>query len=308
MTAAAHRPIARLTAADLGERHAPEGADVVYLSRGMDWNRHIARWITSMRAAGLRTQTIDLRTYQLERAAREVAVPIALVTVEDLERWLGSQDWSRATLRSYRAGLRRFFAWAHRAGVVDVDPAHELPAPRPTLPNPHPTPESVLRDALAAADDDERLMVRLAAEAGLRRGEVALVNLRDVVDDLVGYSLVVHGKGGKERTVPLTDSLARDIMRHIRERDDGWCGGWLFPGQIDGHMSARWIGKRVSRLMPDGWAMHSLRHRFGTRAHAVDGNLLAVQQLLGHASPATTQVYVLVPDTARRRLVEAVAC
>lgn len=272
----------------------------------MDWTPHITRWALSMRAAGLSTETIKLRAYHLSRAAREVGVPIATVTSLDLEAWLGSQTWSRSTLRSVRSSLRRFFAWAQRAGTVDVDPAHELPAPRPVAPRPHPTPESIWRDALARADDDERLMIRLAAEAGLRRGEVARVHERDVVEDLVGYSLVVHGKGDKQRIVPLSDSLARAILRHIHERGPGG-SRWLLPGQVDGHMSARWVGTRVGRLLPETWSMHSLRHRFGTATYAVDGDLLAVQQLLGHSSPATTQVYVQVPDAARRRLVNAVA-
>lgn len=301
-----HSAVARLSAHRTAEGPGDGGADVVYLSRGMDWTPHITRWTLSMRAAGLSAETIKLRTYHLERAAREVGVAIAAVTALDLEAWLGSQGWSRSTLRSFRSSLRRFFAWAQRAGVVDIDPAHELPAPRPVLPRPHPTPEIIWRDALTRADDDERLMIRLAAEAGLRRGEVARVHERDVIEDLVGYSLIVHGKGDKERTVPLSDSLARAVLRRIRERGRD-SSRWLFPGQVDGHISARWVGKRVSRLLPEGWSMHSLRHRFGTAAYAVDGDLLAVQQLLGHASPATTQVYVQVPDAARRRLVEAVA-
>ncbi|MDQ2740537.1 MAG: site-specific integrase, partial [Actinomycetota bacterium] len=58
---------------------------------------------------------------------------------------------------------------------------------------------------------------------------------------------------------------------------------------------------------PDQWTMHSLRHRFASRAYAVDRDVLTVQDLLGHASPATTQRYVQLPDDAKRRLIEAVA-
>nr|WP_232848073.1 tyrosine-type recombinase/integrase [Occultella kanbiaonis] len=59
--------------------------------------------------------------------------------------------------------------------------------------------------------------------------------------------------------------------------------------------------------MPDGVSTHTLRHRFATRAHAVERDLLSVQQLLGHASPSTTQRYVLVQPDALRRTVLAIA-
>jgi integrase len=83
--------------------------------------------------------------------------------------------------------------------------------------------------------------------------------------------------------------------------------GYLFPGQIGGHVSAAHVGKLVSGLLPDRWTTHTLRHRFATRAYAIDHDLFTVQELLGHASADTTRRYVLVPDDAKRRLVAAVA-
>lgn len=253
-----------------------------------------------MRAAGKREQTVALRVYQLRRCARQVGRPPDAVTLDDLTSWLGGQAWSRATLRSYRAAVRSFYAWAVSTGRMTASPALGLDSPGVTAPDPHPTPERDYRLALMRADERERLMVRLAADLGLRRGEVAQVHARDVVEDLLGFSLVVHGKGGKVRTVPMPDDLARACLRRAE-------GGWLFPGDDGGHLSARWVGKLVSRLLPEGWAMHSLRHRFATRVYAIDQDLLSTQQLLGHSSPVTTQAYVKVADTARRRLVLAVA-
>lgn len=81
-------------------------------------------------------------------------------------------------------------------------------------------PRQVYSAALAKADETETLMLRLAAECGLRRGEIAGVNSRDVMDDLLGKSLIVRGKGDKQRIVPLPDDLAEAIES---------CGGWLFP-------------------------------------------------------------------------------
>jgi integrase/recombinase XerC len=79
-------------------------------------------------------------------------------------------------------------------------------------------------------------------------------------------------------------------------------GGFLFPGRFAGHVHPATVQKQVKRA--SGTAPHALRHRFATRAYAGTRDLFAVQQLLGHASPETTQVYVAVAGDA---LVAAVA-
>ncbi|WP_196332725.1 tyrosine-type recombinase/integrase [Trueperella pyogenes] len=145
-------------------------------------------------------------------------------------------------------------------------------------------------------------MIRLGVEAGMRRGEVCKVHARDLVEDLGGRSLIVTGKGGKTRIIPLEDSLAAAIERRGIET-----GGFLFPGAIDGHISPAWLGKRISRLMPEGVTMHSLRHRFATRVYDATGDLLATQQLLGHSSPSVTQTYVQVDRRRLRKAVKAAA-
>lgn len=253
-----------------------------------------------MRATGRSEQTIYLRTYQIGRMGRQLEVPPCEVTLDHLTAWLGSHGWSRSTLRSYRTAVRTFYAWAVATGRAPANPALLLESPGATAPSPHPTPEHTYRLALAGADSRERLMVRLAAELGLRRGEVCKVHARDVIEDLLGFTLVVRGKGDKVRDVPMPDDLARAVLRQAD-------GGHLFPGGDHGHLSARWVGKLVSRLLPEGWAMHSLRHRFATRVYSIDRDVFATQQLLGHSSPATTQAYVKVEDEQRRRLVMAAA-
>lgn len=143
-------------------------------------------------------------------------------------------------------------------------------------------------------------MLRLAAELGLRRGEVARCRREDLERDLAGWTLAIRGKGERFRRLPLSDGLAAAIRTHAD-------AGWLFPGQVDGHLSPHYVGKLVARALPDGWAMHSLRHRFATLAYSEDRDMFTVQELLGHASPVTTRLYVQVPADALRRTVEAVA-
>lgn len=269
----------------------------------MTWDKLIAGYLAHLRAARKSSETITLRRLQLQRIAHDLAgTPPGRVTTEDLAAWLGEREWAKATARSHRAALRGVFGWAVEAGKLRADPARRLPPVGVTPPAPRPTPEAMLRAALAKAGPRERLMVRLGAEIGLRRGEICRVHVRDLESDLLGESLRVHGKGDRVRLVPVTSSLARAI------RDAGEAGGgWCFPGQIDGHLSAPYVGKVMSRLFPVGWTAHKLRHRFASAAYAVDHDLVTVQQLLGHASLATTQAYVAAPSAAKRRLVEAVA-
>ena len=264
------------------------------------WAVAIAAWLVALRAAGRPETTVQLRAYQLRRlaAAMMPAGPWE-VTGAELVAWVGGRDWSRETLRSWRSALRGFYRWAHGAGFVDVDPALTLLSVEPRPPAPRPAPEQAYRHALARADARVRLMLRLAAELGLRRGEVSRVHADDLERDLIGWTLRVKGKGDRTRRLPVTEGLAAAV----RERA---AGGFVFPGKDHGHLSAPHVGKLVSRALPAAWAMHSLRHRFATMAYSVDRDLFTVQSLLGHASPVTTRLYVQLPDASMRDTVTAV--
>lgn len=252
-----------------------------------------------MRAVGRAPSTVELRTYHVERVLRELDVGPWDLSAERLAEWLGSRPWSAETRRAYRASLTGFYRWARRAGLRDDDPTSELLPVKLTRALPRPTPDDAYRLAIACSTRRERLMLELAAHCGLRRGEIARVRPGDVVSDLDGWSLIVTGKGGHLRLVPLTDELASSIARAP--------GEWLFPSQRGEHLTAHYVGKLVSALLPAGWTCHTLRHRCATRAYAADRDLRAVQELLGHARPETTARYTQVPAGAVRAAVAAAA-
>jgi integrase/recombinase XerC len=81
--------------------------------------------------------------------------------------------------------------------------------------------------------------------------------------------------------------------------------GWLFPTASDGHLSVHYVGELVDAVLPDGWSMHTLRHRFASRAYRGTRNLRAVQMLLGHESIATTERYTAVDDNEMRAAMTA---
>ena len=256
-------------------------------------------FLASLRAAGLSRETVQLRRYHLQRVENELG-PLPSLTTSEIVSFLATDGWSREYRRSMRASLTKFYAWAYGQGLIGEDPARDLPRVQPTPPRPRPTPAGALESALARASDRVRLMILLASEAGLRRAEVCKVHERDLVEDLIGVSLLVHGKGGKQRLVPLSDSLTREIRGSFDS------SGWLFPNGLGSHLTAAHVGKLVSAELPEGITMHTLRHRFATRVYAASRDILATQQLLGHSSPATTQAYVAI-DVARLRDVVTMA-
>ncbi|XCB29650.1 tyrosine-type recombinase/integrase [Arcanobacterium hippocoleae] len=222
-------------------------------------------------------------------------------TTADLEKYIGRVELSREYKRSLRSTLRGWYSWLYAKGIRKDNPAETLLKIKPKPPLPHPCPDIPYYMALKSAPERERLMLRLAAEAGLRRGEVCRIHSRDIVEDLTGLSLIVHGKGDKERIIPLSAHLGTSVKYWARGKE------YLFPGNDDGHLSAAYVGKRISNLLPEGVSMHSLRHRFATRVHNATGDLLLTQKLLGHSSPSTTQLYVAIEQNRLREAVNAVA-
>ena len=111
--------------------------------------------------------------------------------------------------------------------------------------------------------------------------------------------MIVHGKGGKARTVPMPPGLVAAV--------EARGPGWTFPGDDAGHVSPEWLGRLVTRALPPGVTMHALRHRFATRAYERTGDLVSVQRILGHESPHTTLRYLAIADEASRAVVEAAA-
>lgn len=264
-----------------------------------EWIRIIELYLTAQLVLGSPLTTLTTRRQHLEHLARRVTTPPAETTGETLVAYVESQQWARETKRGRRTTLLSFFGWAVEAGHLPSNPALMLPRVKPGSPNPMPAPDRVYREALIKASARERLMLQLAAEMGLRRAEVARVHTSDLFEDLVGWSLVVHGKGDKDRVVPASPRIVTALR--------AMPAGYVFPGDDDGHLSPRWVGKLVTNLLEGNWTMHKLRHRFATMAYGIDRDAFTVQELLGHASPATTRLYVKVPNEALRRTVLAVA-
>lgn len=278
------------------------------------WIEAINDWTNWMIAAGTSIRTIELRRYQMRRLAEaNLRRSPWRITTEQLVAWMSSQHWSQETRRSYRATLRAFYSWAEQSRRTRRNPAFSLPAVHAPHTVPRPTPDEVIARALESCSDRDRLILSFAAYAGLRRAEISSLRW----DDITVEGVRVHGKGNKIRIVPIHPQLQRQILAEKLRRNKGSSGTgyrytagldgpWLFPGQCAGHMSPAAIGKAAVKVLGPGWGAHSLRHRFATRVYAGTHDLLAVQELLGHAKPETSRRYTQLSDGALTDAVNAI--
>ncbi|WP_197420223.1 tyrosine-type recombinase/integrase [Mycobacterium sp. NAZ190054] len=269
------------------------------------WEHAVQQWLAWLKLGGAPKTTLRLRRGHVRSIARQSGTQhpreLSLALIIDVCQ---KQTWSNEHRKGVRRSLISFFDWCVDNGVTLANPAEGLPRVPGDKPRPRPVPDDIWMELLTTSPPRTRMMARLAGEVGMRRAEVAVCRREDLLRDIDGWSLLVHGKGGKQRVVPVTDNLAMAIRDYCPH-------GYLFPGQVvehgipGGHMSADAVGRLLSRLMPEGWSMHKLRHRYASRGLAGTGNLIAVRDALGHASVATTQIYTASAPSAVRAVSEA---
>lgn len=284
-----------------GDREPVEKTSMVH-EISSAWRTSIVAWLAFLELRGLAQATLKVRGEHLRFiAARVRAVSPAELTTDDLLAVMSGRRWSASYRKMIRESLRSFCVWALSTGVVTTDVSTCLPPVKPPTPRPRPATDAVWSAVLGCGDSRVVLMARLAGEAGLRRAEVAGLHTDDlIVDADGGWSLIVRGKGNKQRVVPINDDLASVLQQ--------CASGWVFVSRKGGgSLTPQEVGQMVSRAMGPGWSMHKLRHRYATRGYAGTGNLRAVQEALGHASVATTQRYTAVSSRDVRAVTNAAA-
>jgi len=275
-----------------------------------------ARYLGAERGLSVHTQRAyagDLRNL-MDYAGDHGITDLSDLRLTDLRSWLAHQSeggTARSTLARRAASARSFLRWATRTGVIDADPSLRLVAPQrvKTLPGVLRQDEisAVLDVAAVAADDQDaihlrdRAILELLYASGIRVGE--LVGL-DVDDVTFGSNLVrVMGKGAKERTVPFGAPAATALQGWLQlgraQVASARSGPALFLGRRGGRVDPRQVRSAVHQMLrhvPDAPDVgpHGLRHSAATHLLEGGADLRAVQEMLGHASLATTQIYTHV--------------
>jgi integrase/recombinase XerC len=263
-----------------------------------------------------------------ERIANEVAgggpplrarpVAIGAWTREGLERAqrelyrTGHAATSTARALAAWRGFERFLL---RRARLTASPARALPSPRKPKRLPRTLPRLDLNEALdrlAAADDPmaprDAALLEMAYSAGLRLSELVGLDRGDL--DRTGMLLRVRGKGRRERIAPLGARALAALDRYLAAdgRAQGGRGEPLFAGRA-GRLSGRTVQRIVTRRLAQtaaglGVTPHALRHSFASHLLDAGADLRAIQELLGHRSLASTQIYTHV---SRARLQQAYA-
>jgi integrase/recombinase XerC len=283
-------------------------AYVEHLSRNRDLSAHTVR--------AYRGDLLDLFIH-LQRLGVE---DLSGLTVRSLRSWLANQQTrgrARGTLQRRTAAVRVFGRWAVQTGRLDHDPAAALRSPRRvrTLP---PTLESadaaaMLSQALAVAAEGgtptavrDVAMLELLYATGIRVSELCGLDLGDLDDSR--QTLRVLGKGNKQRTVPYGVPAARALEAWLAVRAEvaaPEAGVAVFVGDRGNRIDQRVVRRIVHRALrvvdgaPD-LGPHGLRHAMATHLLEGGADLRSVQELLGHASLATTQIYTHVSDARLR--------
>ena len=275
-----------------------------------------AQYLSAERAVSphtLRGYLGDVRSL-LSHAASEGAVRLQDLELGTLRRWLGAQSQegaARSTLARRSAAVRVFTAWAMAEERITTDPALRLKAPKREQSLPGVLQAGQLTRLLSTLEEAaaegaplalrNRAIVELLYATGVRVGELAGLDVDDLDPDR--RTLRVIGKGNKERTVPygVPAALAVDDWlrrgRPLVARDNS--GPALFLGVRGGRVDQRQVRAMVNDLFAglgdtSASGPHALRHSAAT--HLLDGgaDLRAVQEILGHSSLATTQIYTHV--------------
>ena len=220
----------------------------------------------------------------------------------------------RATVARKAAALRRFYAFLHDEGLRGDDPSNALPRPGAERPLPkildHKAIEALFREIDRLKEEGGTAALRMAAlvellyGSGLRATELVSLPRNAVSPDKP--FLILRGKGGRERLVPISDRARAAVAEWaaLVPRD----ALYLFPSGKS-HLSRVRLYQLVKELAaaagipPDRISPHVLRHAFATHLLEGGADLRAVQMLLGHADIATTQIYTHVDS---RRLIELV--
>lgn len=284
----------------------------------MDDAALIDRFLEMMAAeAGCARNTLLAYRTDLVAASSVLSGRLAGATVADLQRLAGAwDDFSSATIARKSASLRRFFAFLADEGHRPDDPGHALPRPAYRRALPKVLDHEDVRRLFAviaeqvSGDAPPPAALRLAAllellyGSGLRASELVSLDVRAVKSD--GAFLIVRGKGGKERFVPVSEPARRAVARWLEVRPPG--SAWLFPSG-GGHLSRVRLFQLVRTLAADAGidpariSPHVLRHAFATHLLEGGADLRALQTMLGHADIATTEIYTHVDS---KRLVELV--
>jgi integrase/recombinase XerD len=292
---------------DRGARHVEAFLEMLVAERAAAANK----------VAAYRHDRVDLAGFL---AARDQPIHGADVdSLRDYLGWMTAQGLAPRTAARRLSCLRQYHRFLFAEGVRTDDPTHVLDSPRLGRPLPKYLSEAEVEALLAAArawpgarGARATALLEVLYAAGLRVSELVALPLAAVARG--GETLLVRGKGAKERMVPIGEPARQAVAEWLPHREAALprrtASKWLFPSTgAAGHLTRDGFAKMLAELAaaagidPLRLSPHVLRHSFATHLLAHGADLRQVQQMLGHADIATTQIYTHVLDERLKALV-----
>jgi integrase/recombinase XerC len=240
-----------------------------------------------------------------------IASEITHITIRDYLSTLYESGLKKSSVARKLATLRTFFKFLCREQVLEHNPARLVSSPRKEKRLPRvPAIDDVIKlietpDTETVLGKRDRAMLELLYSSGLRVSELAGLNIPDL--DLEHQSARIRGKGRKERLVPFGNNARKTIQDYLEVRPDLILKGTL-EEQDSSALFLNYQGTRISRrsiarmldkyvtecAMAHDLSPHTLRHSFATHLLSAGADLRAIQEMLGHSSLASTQIYTHV--------------
>jgi len=247
----------------------------------------------------VRAYGTDLRMFRefLESRIGRVPSPAEIKREQIIQFGVSLRGTAPLTLRRKYACISSFFGFLQDMGYAQANPARRLPLPRVSEYVPVFLSEEMAQRLIAAADSPwTKAAVVLLLSTGIRRSEAVAITLDDL--DLQKRQLLIRGKGGKERVVPLTPLVVQAIQQYLERRPHSQSHR-LFLSRIGGNpIAGRVVNRMLVRVLKEagldkeGMPPHKLRNTSATHLIRSGVDVRTVQELLGHADIQTTARYL----------------
>ncbi len=292
-------------------------------------NRAISRFLRYLKvernasALTIKSYREDLTILAEYLTDKKGTLPVtSAITTFDLREYVAAlheAGYAKTSVARRLASLRSFFRFAMREGLSETNPAKPLRNPRRERKLPHYLSGEEIGKLLNAPPKDQpmgfrdRAILETLYSAGLRVSELVGINVDDL--DLPDGLVRVRGKGKKERLAPLGSYAVRAIKRWLKHRvlarsEPKKNGSPVFVNKFGTRLSTRSVARMLEKyLMETGLdsrtSPHTLRHSFATHLLDRGADIRSVQELLGHKSLVTTQIYTHVSTSGIKQAYEA---
>lgn len=260
---------------------------------------------------GRSAKTLDSYSSDLRAADAALSGGLMSATADDVQKYLASLPDKASSIARHASALRGFYKFLMLEKIITENPAANLELPKRARPLPKFLTVDEIELLISSAGDIKnsvrlRAMIELVYASGLRVSELCELP----VTAILGDKLLIHGKGAKERIVPMHAGAVAALNKWLAMRDDEK-SKYVFPSSgASGHITRDGFFKILKKcavlsgIDPHRVSPHVLRHSFASHLLAGGANLRAIQTMLGHEDISTTQIYThVMPEQLRETVV-----